>query len=282
MGIPTEPPHDYTALFRIENDRLLKLLRSLSPADWRRPSPCPGWDVHGLATHLLGGSFSVISWLRDGFRGTPAPDGLDECGFITWLDDLQATWVDAARRLSPELVIELLDWSIDGFIQALDADDPTVIRAHVSWASVEPVPAWLDHGRELTEKWIHRQQILQALDQPADLTPDLARPVLDALRWAYPHRLGRHVREPGAYVDINIDDQQIGQRWRLVSNGASWAFNGAGPKFLLASMSLTADHAWRLLTNNFDPRTNGVLPTTGDPEIVATLMLTRAIIGTPK
>ena len=152
----------------------MTLLRSLTSADWQRPTRCPGWDLHGLATHLLGGSFSVISWLRDGHRGTPAPNGLDEQGFIDWLDNLQATWVSAARRLRPRLLIELLEWSTKGFAEAIESHDPASVTAHVSWASAELVPMWLDHARELSEKWIHRQQILEALGQPADLRPDLA------------------------------------------------------------------------------------------------------------
>lgn len=282
MTIPTAPPFDYKSLFRVENDRLLTLLRALTPADWHRSTSCPGWDVHGLALHLLGGSFSVISWLRDGFRGTPAPNDSDEQGFIDWLDDLQATWVTAARRLSPRLLIEFLEWSAKGFGEAMDAQDPSAISAHVSWASVEPVPMWVDHARELTEKWIHRQQILQALDQPSDLRPDLARPILEALRWAYPYRLGEHKCESGAFVQINIVDEQLGQQWRLVSNGASWEFDGSNPTIKLASMSFSGEQAWRLLTNNYDATTHGNLETTGDPEFIATLTLTRAIIGTPK
>jgi hypothetical protein len=91
MRIPTSQPFDYRSLFLVENDRLLCLLRSLTPSDWHRPTRCRGWDIHGLATHLLGGSFSVIAWLRDDFRGTPAPNGTDEAGFIEWLDELQAS-----------------------------------------------------------------------------------------------------------------------------------------------------------------------------------------------
>jgi uncharacterized protein (TIGR03083 family) len=282
MAIPDEQPFDYRSLFRGEDDRLLALLRSLSPADWGRPTPCPGWDVHGLVSHLLGGSFSVISWLRDGFRGTPAPSGVDEQGFIEWLDGLQAAWVSAARRLSPKLLIELLEWTTQRFDEAMDAQDPASVTAHVSWAGAGPVPVWLDHARELTEKWIHRQQILEALGRPSDLRPDLGLPVLEALRWAYPYRLGRHRRERGAFVEIEIIDDLLGQHRQLVSSGDSWAFNGASPTVKIASMSLSGDQAWRLLTNNYDEGRDGDLETAGDPEIVETLKRTRAIIGTPK
>jgi hypothetical protein len=105
---------------------------------------------------------------------------------------------------------------------------------------------------------------------------------LDALRWAYPYRLGAHVREPGAFVQIDVMDNQVGQRWRLVSNGESWLFDGAGPTVKVASMSLSGDQAWRLLTNNYDSAAHGVFHIAGDPELVATLTQTRAIIGSPK
>jgi uncharacterized protein (TIGR03083 family) len=282
MAIPSAPPFDYRRLFSIEDDRLLALLRSLTPSDWHRPTPCPGWDVHGLATHLLGGSFSVISWLRDGFRGTTAPSGVDEQGFVDWLDGLQATWVDAARRLSPKLLIELLEWSTTGFAEAMEAHDPAAVTAHVSWAGEGPVPVWLDHARELSEKWIHRQQILESLGQPADLRPDLGRPVMEALRWAYPYRLSRHARERGSLVEIEVLDEQLGNQWRLVSSGDSWAFDEGSPTVMVASMSLSGDQAWRLLTNNYDEGRDGVLRTVGDPAIVETLIKTRAIIGRPK
>lgn len=224
----------------------------------------------------------MISWLRDGYRGTPAPNGVDEHGFIDWLDELQATWVDAARRLSPMLLIELLEWSTKRFAQAMEARDPASVTAQVSWAGEGPVPVWLDHARELTEKWIHRQQILESLGRPADLRPDLGRPVMEALRWAYPHRLGPHSRERGAFVEIEIVDDELSHQWRLVSSGDSWVFDGGNPTVMVASMSLSGDQAWRLLTNNYDEGRAGVLHTAGDPEIVETLMRTRAIIGTPK
>ncbi len=49
----------------------------------------------------------------------------------------------------------------------------------------QPVPVWLDQARQLSEQWIHRQQLLQALGRRSDLRPDPAGPV----RWAYPYRL---------------------------------------------------------------------------------------------
>jgi hypothetical protein len=66
------------------------------------------------------------------------------------------------------------------------SQDPMSPTANMSWASADPVPVWLDQARELSERWIHRQQILQALGRPSDLREDLAEPALEFLRWAYP------------------------------------------------------------------------------------------------
>jgi hypothetical protein len=42
------------------------------------------------------------------------------------------------------------------------------------------------------------------------------------------------------------------------------------------------EQAWRLLSNNLDRDEQAHLISSGDPDIVASLLRTRAIIGTPK
>jgi uncharacterized protein (TIGR03083 family) len=37
-----------------EYQRLLHVLRSLTPADWTKPTDCPSWDVRAMTTHALG------------------------------------------------------------------------------------------------------------------------------------------------------------------------------------------------------------------------------------
>jgi uncharacterized protein (TIGR03083 family) len=98
-GPPAQPPGDFAGLFGAERARLSELLGGLEPGDWRRPSPCPGWTVLGLCCHLLGDDLGLLSRQRDGYHGTPSPEGLGEAGFVAWLDDLQAEWVRAAMTM---------------------------------------------------------------------------------------------------------------------------------------------------------------------------------------
>ena len=260
----------------------MDLLRSLHVSDWERPSPCPGWSVLGLASHLLGDDFSLLAWQRDDHRATPAPEGMGEEGFISWLDDLQAEWVHAARRLSPRLVIDLLDWTGGQVVDMTSVQDASALTAHVSWASSDPVPVWLDHARELSERWIHRQQMLETIGAVSDLRKDLFDPVLDGLRWAYPFRLEPHKRPAGATVEVSVTGPEGELSWYLVSDHDAWHFRPIAGGSIVAKLHMTSEQAWRLLSNNFDHDPHGEVFTSGDPKLVHALMRTRAIIGTPK
>jgi uncharacterized protein (TIGR03083 family) len=277
-----EPPRAFAPLFRLERSRLLEMLTELEDSDWTRPTPCPGWSVLGLVAHLLGDDLSFVAWQRDDHLGTPAPVGLDEHGLIAWLDELQVEWVHASRRLSPRLVVELLGWIGDQVVETVGRQDPSARTATVTWASAGPAPVWLDQARELSERWIHRQQLLQALGLASDLRPDLADPVLDGLRWSYPYRLEAVHRASGATAAITVTGPEVRARWILVSDGGAWQFRRVHDGRPTAELQMTTEQAWRLLTNNFDPDLHGQLVAAGDHEIVGVLRRTRAIIGTPQ
>ncbi len=256
------------------------MLRSLSAEDWQRDTPCPSWDVLGLVNHLIGDDLSVISWQRDHHHGTPAPDTADEATFIDWLDDLQLEWVHAARRISPRLAIDLLDWLGNQVADTFAAQDQRSWTAHVSWASDSPVPIWLDQARELTERWIHRQQLREAMGRTTDLDEELAGPVLDALRWAYPYRL-----ETADVADGHVEIEIAGpfhRSWRLANRDGEWVFIDRADGPACAALSMTAEQAWRLLTNNYGVEEHGPIRSSGDSAVIEVLLNTRAIIGAPK
>ncbi len=278
---PAEPPCDVPSLFEVERARLSELLARLDQADWGRPSPCPGWTVLGLCCHLVGDDLGFLARHRDGYYGTPGPEQASESEFIAWLDDLQAEWVRAARRLSPRLVADLLAWAGPQLAETLRREDPRARTAGVSWKGSGPVPAWLDQVRELSEYWIHRQQLLQAVGRPSDLRADLARPVLDGLRWAYPFRLGQVRARPGDTVTISISGP-VALTWQLVATAAGWEYREEPGPRIVASLGMTTEQAWRLLTNNLPAAERARITASGDETLTGILGQTRAIIGTPK
>jgi len=50
-----------------EYDRCAEMFRSLSPAQWARPTDCPAWDVRQMAAHMLGMAEMAAS-LRENMR----------------------------------------------------------------------------------------------------------------------------------------------------------------------------------------------------------------------
>ena len=84
---------------------LAALLAGLSGGDWTHPTACPGWPVHAVAGHLLGVELGNVSVRRDGWGLGPA-QGEDP---DAWLNSFNQQWVDAARRISPALLIELIN-----------------------------------------------------------------------------------------------------------------------------------------------------------------------------
>jgi uncharacterized protein (TIGR03083 family) len=278
---PDGPLPPIAPLFATERARLSELLAGLEPADWPRPTPCPGWSVLGLCTHLAGDDLGFLARHRDGYYGTPAPAHASEAEFTAWLDGRQAQWVEAARGLSPRLVTGLLAWTGPQVVATLRGEDPLARTASVSWAGPEPVPVWLDQVRELSEHWIHRQQLLAALGRPSDLRADLAGPVLDGLRWAYPFRLRQARGEPGDTVTISVTGP-VDRTWFLVAAPSGWEFRDQPGRRGVAAMSLSTEQAWRSLTSNLAAAERSRITAAGDATVLAILDRTRAIIGVPQ
>src|ERR1019366_9011620 len=78
---------------------------------------------------------------RDGYYGTPGPDGAPEAEFVAWLDELQAEWVRAARRPSLRIVAALLRWAgpqISGTFRREAPRARTAAGCGISWSRSTP------------------------------------------------------------------------------------------------------------------------------------------------
>lgn len=157
------------------------------------------------------------------------------------------------------------------------SQDPTAVEASVSWASFDPVPRWLDHARELSEHWLHRQQLRDALGRRDDHDAEVLGAVLDALRWAWPHGL-RDVGTPGDAATVRIHGTSEAT-WHLQRQADGWAFTDDPAVTPALTADLDAEDAWRLLSNN-DRRDR--LAVDGRPELVRAFARSRAIIGRPQ
>lgn len=255
-----------------ERRSLIALLQDLTDEEWVAPTEVPGWTVKDLALHLLDDDLGWLSRERDG-NVTGLVDMTDQQLFLALLDVKNQRWIDAAQGLSRRVVADLLTW-VGSEVERYDAGADLEGDGWVSWASDKPVPYWFNVAQEFTERWVHQQQIREALDRVDDHEAHLPE-VLRTFVWAMPHQL-RVRPEPGWQVGLSISN--VGQ-WTLVAGrDGQWDLEEGEPAQSKAQASLKAspDAAWRLFTHGSVP--DGELEATGHTEIVESLMHVRAAI----
>jgi hypothetical protein len=153
LDIWASPPLDARGLFDEERRDLLTPLDSLSTSEWSAASSAEGWTVKDLALHLLDGDLGRLSRGRDG-ELTGVIEARGTQGLAEALAAKNQRWLEPTRQLGPPVIQDLLRFSTHD-VDAWTADADLLGQAHVSWASDEPVPTWLDHAREFTETWVH-------------------------------------------------------------------------------------------------------------------------------
>src|SRR5262249_51179136 len=150
------------------------------------------------AAHLLDGNIRRIAAMRDNYIGEKPANISSFADLVNFLNELNATWVKAMKRVSPRVIIELLEITGNEFNQLIGSLDPFAeARISVAWAGEEKSANWFDIAREYTEKWHHQQQIRGAVARPGIMDRELYYPVLDAFMRALPH----------TYRDIAADEQ---------------------------------------------------------------------------
>ena len=251
-SIPPVPIH-VLPLFPVLDQRLTELLRSLSPADWQRPTLARQWTVKDVAAHLLDGNLRSLSMLRDGYFGEVPDNPGTYDGLLAFLNRLNAHWVRAARRLSPAVLIELLAQSgaeYTAFLATLDPAAPAAFA--VAWAGEIESANWFHIAREYTEKWHHQQQIHSAVGGPGLLTEELFGPVIETFMRGLPHAYRNVAASVGTVVRVRLEEMR--GEWQLVKAPAAWQLQPLEARAVpAAEVTLRPDTAWRLFTKALSP-----------------------------
>ena len=238
------------ALFPEIHAELLSLLKSLSAQDWQKPTVCLGWLVKDVALHILGSEIGNISRRRDGWEANVLIDTWEE--LVAFVNDWNQNWVSVARRISPPLLIDLLDLSGSQMCAYFQTLDPFSIGASVDWVGPKPAPVWLDLAREYTERWHHQQHIRDAVDRPGLKQPRYLSPVLDTFIRALPRTYQSIQADENTSVSISITGE-AGGRWSILRENGEWNFYKGAPDKPTAEVLVDQDVAWRLFTRGIDP-----------------------------
>jgi uncharacterized protein (TIGR03083 family) len=243
------PPIPTVHLFPILDELLLSLLRSLPAQDWERPTLAPLWKVKDVAAHLLDGNLRTLSMLRDGHFGESPENVHSYRDLVDFLNRLNADWVAAMKRLSPAVLIELLEWSGRQYSDYLQSLDPFAQAAFsVAWAGEAQSDNWFHIAREYTEKWHHQQQIRFATGQEKALySRELYFPYLDTSMRALPHHYRDVPAETGALLQFTVTGEGGGD-WFLHRSDDAWHLVKEAGTPPIGRVEIAGEIAWRIFT----------------------------------
>lgn len=240
-------------LFPILDARLFELLRSLTPDEWYRPTIASRWLVKDIAAHLLDGNVRTLSLDRDKMPLQPTSPINGYRELVDYLNELNAVWVKASQRISPPLLIELLE--ITGrqyctYMATLDPFDDAIFS--VAWAGETVSKNWLHIAREYTEKFHHQQQIRDAVNKPGLMTKELYYPFIETFLQGLPHTYRNVEAVEGTTIQVTITTA-IGGDWFLTRQNDGWMLSKETMRIPAASIAIDPGTAWKLFSKGMTP-----------------------------
>ena len=270
---------DTRSLFRPMSAELVALLRSLAPADWAQPTIAGSWQIRDVVAHIIDLTLRRLSFHRDAMAPPPPTRPIaSEADFVAFINDINAQWVAASKRLSPRVltdVAELAGRDLADWFEALPLDAPALFG--VSWAGEQQSAGWFDVGREFAELWHHQQQIRMAAGAPLLDEPRYLRPVFEIALHALPHAY-RQTGAPGDTVAIRIDGPAGGE-WKLTRTAERWHLTPGRAADPAARLQLSQDTAWKILFHALSASdAQPLVEASGRRELAGPLFAARAVV----
>jgi len=231
------------------DELLINLLENLSPEDWEKQTLAPQWNVKDVAVHLLDGNLRTLSMLRDDYFGEVPENVNTYTEMVGFLNQLNADWVKATKRLSPKVIVDLL--KISGkeycdFILTLDPNEKAAFS--VGWAGESESLNWFHIAREYTEKWHHQQQIRLAISEDHLLLEEqYFMPYLNTSVRGLPHHYRTTKGEQGDLIQF-IFEGQSKKNWFLHYHSETWQLYSEIHEEPNCVVVIPDEIAWRIFT----------------------------------
>ena len=197
------------ASLRDQHAELAALLDGLDERGWQRPTPCEGWAVRDVMTHLAQTDRMALGSATGRYAEVLAAltDGLGPAASVDEGADLM---VRRERDLPSDALRERWSAGAAALVDALAALDPS---ARVTWVAGELSARSLATTR-LAETWIHAGDVAAALGTslpPTDRLQLVARLAWRTLPYAFA-RAGRDLTGPVAFDLVG----PTGTPWRFL------------------------------------------------------------------
>ena len=266
-------------LFEELDGKLVELLESLAPDEWRLPTIVPRWTVKQIAAHLLDTALRRLSLVRDQ-EPAPAVAITSDRDLAAFVNGLNAKGVEVYGSLSPRVLVAVTRLVVNDLHVYLSSLDPIAPAPWaVSWAGERQSENWFDLARELTERWHHQQQIRLAVGRPGIMTPRLYGPVLECFMRALPYAYRNVPAPPGTVCKVVVAGD-CGGEWFIRRDDGGWAFATTGEASIQASATIPQELAWRIFTKGLAPsEARPHVALAGDERLAAAVLDMIAIVA---
>lgn len=240
-------------LFPLLDEKLISLLRSLTIEEWNQPTIAKLWTVKDIASHLLDTNIRTISLARDQYRVQPDRAINSYQDLVDYLNQLNADWVKATKRLSPQVLTGLLEITgkqCSAYWQQADLFSDAIFS--VAWAGEQTSKNWFHIAREYTEKFIHQQQIREAVGKQDLFTKDLFYPFIDTFMRALPYTFRNTAAETGTTVQVTVSSD-IGGSWFVSKSETAWMLTDETMGEIAAQVIIDPETAWKLFSKGITP-----------------------------
>ena len=144
-----------------QHAELRGILVGLSPAEWRSPTRCEGWDVSDVVVHLAQTDEIAIGSAEGRYEEVLAKLA-EGVGAATSVDDGVARMVARERGLPPAQLLARWSGAASILVDVLDGMD---LSQRVMWVTGELSARSMATTR-LAETWIHSGDIAEAVSRP--------------------------------------------------------------------------------------------------------------------
>lgn len=245
-------PLELADLLPVLDRKLLELLKSLTAEEWQAQTVAKLWKVKDVAAHLLDGNIRILSILRDEYYGEN-PDIRSYQDLVDFLNRLNADWVLAMKRVSPGMLIllhELTGPLYCDYYKSLSPYDKSAFS--VAWAGENESLNWMHIAREYTEKFLHQQQIREAVDKPGLMTREFFYPFMNVFMYALPYTYRDVVAPDGTSVKVTVTSD-MGGSWCLLRKNDTWKLVSTNIEKPTAEVIIQPEDAWPLFSKSVRP-----------------------------
>lgn len=256
-------------------EAISELVKPLSEREWNKPTPCPGWSVRDIVSHVIGLDCEAL--------GDPRPIHTlprDLYHVKTESQRYMETQVDVRRHhTAPEMLAEL-EYTIIRRSRQLrnETRDPqTMVRDPVNTEDT------LENSmcRRAFDVWVHEQDLRTALGRPGNLDSPGAYVTRDLLLWALPRVVANKAKAPAnCAVVFDVSGPVEFLRTVRVNADGVGSIDGSPSLGPLVTISLDWETYARLACGRTTPDAEGTrdrVKLEGDLELAHTILRKFAI-----